>query len=56
MSTLSSFLCLIKIQGGPEVGMQFRKNVLEKIGLGNLLLETHNVKVSLSAERTVSPS
>jgi len=44
------------IQCGPEVGIQFRKNVLEEIGSGNLLLEMHNVKVSLSAERTVSPS
>jgi len=44
------------IQGGLEVGIQFRKNVLEEIGSSNLLLETHNLKVSLSTERTVSPN
>jgi len=26
------------IQGGPEVGLQFCKNVVEELGLGSLLL------------------
>jgi len=35
-----------------SIGLQFRKNVLKKL-LNSLLLETYNVKVSLSAERKV---